>query len=285
MSKTGGKVTMAVNLLACRMTSASVVFSAGDIAVPQPLSPETVEEEEQCCLYYFQFEMAETSQNHIAHQFALSAVPFEFPSIREDKGMGKIKYVFGTSVSTGTFRAALGRVVKIDCLVKMDAETLIKRGKKDPQLRPITGCVDTRTVQEVLRSTDQEDPISIFQMPPGWYAQEPTFVARKDGVSEDDGWLLTYAFDESQLDAAGECGADTKSELWVIDAKDMKTVVARIRLTQRVPYGLHGNFFSDEQVKSQRPIETIRSIKENNGGTTQESWWLVLRDKIERFLG
>ncbi|OCT53873.1 putative lignostilbene dioxygenase [Cladophialophora carrionii] len=286
VNKATGKVEMtAVNMLACRLTSASLVFSAGDIAAPQPTSLETGGEEEQCRLYYYQFSLAEPRQNNIAHQFALSAIPFEFPSIREDKGMDVTKYAFGCSTSEGTFGAALGRAVKIDCLVKIDAETLIKRGRKNTGLEPITGCVDTRSVREVLDSTNLGDPISIFQLPPGWYAQEPRFVPRKEGSSEDDGWLLTYVFDESQLDASGECPLDAKSELWIIDAKDMKTIVARVHLTQRVPYGLHGNFFSEKQVNSQRPIETIRGIKQRDEADGRSSWWLAVRDRIENFIG
>jgi carotenoid cleavage dioxygenase-like enzyme len=262
-----------------------LVFSAGDIATPQPTSFENGGEEEQCRLYYYQFSLAEVRQNNIAHQFALSAIPFEFPSIREDKGMSVTKYVFGCSTSEGTFGAALGRAVKIDCLVKIDATTLINRGREDTSLKPITGCVDMRSVRGILNTKNVDDPISIFQLPPGWYAQEPRFVPRKDGNGEDDGWLLTYVFDESQLDASGECRVDAKSELWVIDAKDMKTVAARIYLTQRVPYGLHGSFFSEKQVHSQRPIDTIRAIKQRDETDRPASWWLAVRDRIENAIG
>jgi carotenoid cleavage dioxygenase-like enzyme len=282
---TGEVETTAVNMLACRLTSASLVFSAGDIATPQPTSFENGGEEEQCRLYYYQFSLAEVRQNNIAHQFALSAIPFEFPSIREDKGMSVTKYVFGCSTSEGTFGAALGRAVKIDCLVKIDATTLINRGREDTSLKPITGCVDMRSVRDILNTKNVDDPISIFQLPPGWYAQEPRFVPRKDGNGEDDGWLLTYVFDESQLDASGECRVDAKSELWVIDAKDMKTVAARIYLTQRVPYGLHGSFFSEKQVHSQRPIDTIRAIKQRDETDRPASWWLAVRDRIENAIG
>ncbi|KAJ9609120.1 hypothetical protein H2200_006891 [Cladophialophora chaetospira] len=282
---TGELETTAVNMLTCRLTSASLVFAAGDVAAPQPLSTDIGGEEEQCRLYHYQFSLAEQGHNQITRQFGLSAIPFEFPSIREDKGMGKTKYVYGTSVSEGTFGAALGRAVKIDCLVKIDADTLIRKGTEDSQLQAITGCVDMRSVREVLDSQDKDDPISIFQLPPGWYAQEPRFVPRKDGVSEDDGWLLSYVFDESQLDASGECRQDAKSELWIIDAKDMSTVVARVHLTQRVPYGLHGNFFAEKQVKSQRPVETIRGIKQRDQDSQPSTWWLSVRDRIEKAVG
>ncbi|KAK5465320.1 hypothetical protein LTS15_001883 [Exophiala xenobiotica] len=284
-NKESGRVeTINVNMLTSRLTSASLVFSAGDVAAPQPISLDGTEEEDQCRLYYYQFRMDDPDQNRINHQFALSAIPFEFPSVHEEQGMGWVKYVYGCSTSEGSFGAALGRAVKIDCLVKFDTETLIKRGKKDPSVQDVTGCVDTRTVQQILNSNVGDDPISVFRLPPGWYTQEARFVSRRNGQSEDDGWLLTYVFDESQLDSDGECRPDAVSELWIIDARDMNTVIARVHLTQRVTYGLHGNFFSEDQIKSQRPVETIRGMKEM-GEMKQGSLWLTLRDRIERFLG
>lgn len=282
--RTGGHTTTAVNMLACRLTSASLVFSAGDIAAPQPTVLETGSEEDQCRLYYYQFSLANSYRNEIKHQFALSAIPFEFPSTRDDKAMGKSRFIYGCSTSEGSFGAALGRAVKIDCLVKIDADTLIKRGIKDPSLPPVTGCIDTRSISEVLESQFPDDPIRIFKLPPGCFAQEPRFVARKDAQREDDGFLLTYVFDEAQLDATGECLPDAKSELWIIDAGDMQTILGRVQLTQRVTYGLHGTFFSEDQVTSQRPVETIRGLKHPNQ-QIDHGLWSVVRDRLERLLG
>lgn len=303
--RTGRVWTTAVNMLACRLTSASLIFSAGDIPTPRAASPQHGgEDEEQCRLYYYQFNLADTDRNEITYQFALSAIPFEFPSTREDKAMGQAKYIYGCSTSEASFGAALGRAVKIDCLVKIDAETLIKRGQKNPHLPPVTGCVDTRSVDEILTTSNDHDadgdPISIFRLPPGWYAQEPRFVPRENAAREDDGWLLTYVFDEAQLDSAGECSdeddARAKSELWVIDARDMKTVVARVHLPQRVPYGLHGSFFSEKQISSQRPVDTIRAIKQqqqqqmkNNMDESPpqraDGLWPRLRERLSIMLG
>jgi hypothetical protein len=47
----------------------------------------------------------------------------------------------------------------------------------------------------------------------------------------------------------------------------MKTVVARVKLPQRVPYGLHGNWFSEEEILNQRPVERIRSLPTSSGKT------------------
>ncbi|KAH7317537.1 carotenoid oxygenase [Rhexocercosporidium sp. MPI-PUGE-AT-0058] len=253
--------TVAVNMLACRLTSAALVFSAGDVAapIPKPVTyPKYEPEEEQCRLYYYRFSLS-GAKNEITHQFALTAMPFEFPSIGDDMSMSSARYIYGCSVSDSTFGAALGRAVKIDSLVKVDATALINQAHHDPPT-PITGCVDTRTVSEILASDDPEDPIQVFKLPLGFYAQETKFVPRQNGVSEDDGWILSYVFDESQLDQSGNASLGAKSELWIIDAKEMKEVVCKVQLPQRVPYGLHGNWFSEQEILNQRPVETIRHL-------------------------
>ncbi|CAD6570310.1 MAG: hypothetical protein ASARMPREDX12_003447 [Alectoria sarmentosa] len=287
-----------VNMLACRLTSASLVFSAGDLAAPTPTHdiPADQQEEEQCRLYYYQFCLPKSlsesnplsgNDNLITHQWGLSAIPFEFPSLRDSVSMSSAKFIYGCSVSDTSFGAALGRAVKINSLVKMDVETLIERGIRDPPMQ-ITGCVDTRDMSEVLASQDPLDPIKVFKMPEGWYAQESRFVPRVDGVSEDDGWILSYVFDESQLLDDDECKPDSKSELWVINAKNMTDVVARVHLPQRVPYGLHGNWFSEEDIQGQRPVERLRSSPSFGTGKKATSpasvAWISLRKAIERWL-
>lgn len=277
-------------MLACRLTSATLVFSAGDLTAPVPSAEIPIEnqEEEQCRLYYYEFPLTD-GDNTIRHQWALSNVSFEFPSLRESKSMSAAKYIYGCS-SDDSFGAALGKAAKIDSLVKMDVETLINRGIRNPPT-PIKGCLDMRTVKEVLASEDPNDPIKVFMLPPGWYAQEPRFVPRDNGVSEDDGWLVSYVFDESQLDATGSCKPNAKSELWIIDALNMKDVVAKVLLPQRVPYGLHGAWFSEEDIAGQRPIESIRQLpspKAYPGPDDPVSFagksWMNVRGRLEQIL-
>lgn len=285
--------TTAVNMLACRLTSAALVFSAGDVAAPVPKRTSVELEEEQCRLYYYRFDLASAS-NTISHQFALSAIPFEFPSLRDDVSMTDARYIYGCSVSDASFGAALGRAVKIDSLVKLDVRALIAQGKASPP-STIVGCVDTRTVAQILATQalpgNEDDPIKVFKMPAGWYAQESRFVPRKGGVAEDDGYLLAYVFDEAQLDGAGNALRNAKSELWVVDARTMGTVgweesvVARVTLPQRVPYGLHGNWFSEEEVVAQRPLETIRALPVVGAkATSQDSVWSDLGLAVRRWM-
>lgn len=286
----GAKATETVNMLACRLTSASLVFSAGDLAAPTPIQDIASEEreEEQCRLYYYQFRLS-GSTNLITHQWALSAVSFEFPTLRDSASMSAARYIYGCSVAGASFGAALGRAVKIDSLVKIDVEALIQKGKRNAPLA-IKGCVDMRGVQEVMSSKDPQDPIKIFKMPPGWYAQESRFVPRHNGSSEDDGWILSFVFDESQLDGLGECRLDAKSELWIIDARNMTDVVAKVYLPQRIPYGLHGAWFPEADILNQRQVKKTRLSPHFHGekSTSRSSYawriWMSVRASIESFL-
>jgi carotenoid cleavage dioxygenase len=71
------------------------------------------------------------------------------------------------------------------------------------------------------------------------YGGEAVFVPRPGAVTEDDGWLLTFVHDE---------GSDT-SELVVVNAQDFTAEpVARVLIPQRVPYGFHGTWVSEEQL-------------------------------------
>nr|POF05468.1 carotenoid 9,10(9',10')-cleavage dioxygenase 1 [Quercus suber] len=377
--------TKNVNMLACRLTSASLVFAAGNIAPPvekvrrppvgrswkkqrmpffskysaqddvvdgsmldlecpieekesllhitEPSAIVDCSEaellEDQCQLYYYSFSLA-TKQ--IQHQWALSTIPFEFPSVHPDLEMQNARYIYGCSTTSTTFGAALGKATKIDALVKVDATTLIARGHaRSP--RSVTGAVDERSMAQVLASQhDPTDPIKVFQMPPGWYAQEPRFVPATPSPSpalsreddgylvfyafdeaqldpatgdvpddtqfqmppgwyaqeprfvpatpspspalsrEDDGYLVFYAFDEAQLDpATGDVPDDThatlraRSELWIVDARDMSTLLARIHLPQRVPYGLHGTWWTMSVNKGHRVFS--RTKQEKAGAT------------------
>jgi carotenoid cleavage dioxygenase-like enzyme len=336
---------VAVNMLACRLTSATMVFAAGNIAPPvekdvgatmarnkkrmpffskyndasdesvwersgsiespddekepllriisleDPESPDEDEDEEeeydvdQCRLYYYNFDL---QSGLITHQWALTAIPFEFPSVHPELEMNAARYIYGCSTSATNFGSALGKATKIDVVVKIDAATLIRRGRANPP-RSVSGIVDNRSMVQVLESTDATDPVRAFQMPEGWYAQEPRFIPAASRRCEDDGFLVFYAFDEEQLDEAGDVPADeaadnAKSELWIINAMDMRTIVARVLLPQRVPYGLHGTWFSAEQVREQRPVESVRStakaLEAKGGGV-----WMGVRDVVEKFLG
>jgi carotenoid cleavage dioxygenase len=78
--------------------------------------------------------------------------------------------------------------------------------------------------------------VTRVEMGPGRHAGEPYFVPRTGALAEDDGWLLSYVFDQ---------GRDA-SELVVLDARSPADApIARVLLPARVPYGFHGSWIAD----------------------------------------
>jgi carotenoid cleavage dioxygenase len=72
----------------------------------------------------------------------------------------------------------------------------------------------------------------------GRYGGEAVFVPRLGATAEDDGWLVTYVYDT---------GEDS-SELVILNAHDVNNQpVARVLIPQRVPYGFHATWVSEEQ--------------------------------------
>ena len=72
---------------------------------------------------------------------------------------------------------------------------------------------------------------------------EPVFVQRDGATDEDDGWLVTYVYDE----------IEGTSEMVVVNAKDMGAApVARVMVPTRVPYGFHGAWVSAARIASQK---------------------------------
>jgi carotenoid cleavage dioxygenase-like enzyme len=76
-----------------------------------------------------------------------------------------------------------------------------------------------------------------------WYAsnrsfcEEPVIVPKKNGVNEDDAWLLGLIADHS---AENESGV---SRLVVLDCANLSAgPVAQFPLQNRIPHGLHGMF-------------------------------------------
>jgi carotenoid cleavage dioxygenase-like enzyme len=321
---------VAVNMLACRLTSASVVYGPGNMLPPptpkrktasrrsatppysakgDSKSPSTgngsakeegppphmfsnpythankgehkedEEGEEECRLYYYRFSLRHPNPT-ITHQYALSIIPFEFPTLNPAYEMSAAQFVYGCSTTADSFSAALGKAAKIDVLAKMDVHALLNRGHASPP-QSITGSVDNRSLAEILHGKDEDESIQLFLLPPDHYAQEARFVSRTEPSSEDDGFLLFYVFDESQLDHEGECPPTSASELWILDAKTMKDVVAKITLPQRVPYGLHGNWFSEQQIQSQRAVQRFRKLP--TAGS--RGWTEGIRNRLLGLLG
>jgi carotenoid cleavage dioxygenase-like enzyme len=77
------------------------------------------------------------------------------------------------------------------------------------------------------------------------FGGECVFVPRQPTAGgEDDGYLLTFVFDESS----------NESELWVMDAREFGKVLTKIHIPRRVPYGFHGKWISNPQILTQKPF-------------------------------
>ncbi len=81
----------------------------------------------------------------------------------------------------------------------------------------------------------------IHEFGAGRYGGEAVFVPRPGAAAEDDGWLITFVHDT----------VEETSELVVVNAQDVTAEpIARILIPQRVPYGFHGAWVSEEQLTS-----------------------------------
>jgi len=88
----------------------------------------------------------------------------------------------------------------------------------------------------VLKYDFETDQVSEFKLPDGQYCGEPVFVPTKDASSEDDGYLMTYIYDETR----------NKSEFIVLDARNVEGgPIARVKHNQRIPFGFHGSWIAD----------------------------------------
>lgn len=74
----------------------------------------------------------------------------------------------------------------------------------------------------------------------GRYGGEAVFAPRVGGSEEDEGWVMTFVYDSNE----------DKSELVIVNAQDMTSQpVARVLIPERVPYGFHGDWVSEEKLQ------------------------------------
>ncbi|AUT04551.1 9-cis-epoxycarotenoid dioxygenase [Nostoc sp. CENA543] len=101
--------------------------------------------------------------------------------------------------------------------------------------RPLFDCV---------RKYDLEkDTAESYFFGRGRFGGECVFAPRPGATVEDDGWVITYIHDT----------ITNKSELLILNAQNINSEpVARIMLPQRVPYGFHCGWVSEEQMASQK---------------------------------
>lgn len=76
------------------------------------------------------------------------------------------------------------------------------------------------------------------------FGGEAAFAPRDGATAEDEGYLITFVYDE-------DCD---RSELWIVDARRFEQgPVARLAIPQRVPIGYHTCWVSQREMASQAP--------------------------------
>ncbi|KAK9673946.1 hypothetical protein RND81_12G200800 [Saponaria officinalis] len=161
------------------------------------------------------YEMRFNMQTGLASQKKLSASAVDFPRINENYTGRRQRYVYGT---------ILDSIAKVHGIVKFDLHAEPDNSKSKLE---VGGNVQ-----------------GIFDLGPGRFGSEAIFVPREHGTAgvEDDGYLIFFVHDENT----------GKSSVNVIDAKTMSAdPVAVVELPNRVPYGFHAFFVTEEQLKEQ----------------------------------
>ncbi|GLT91384.1 hypothetical protein SLE2022_092750 [Rubroshorea leprosula] len=96
---------------------------------------------------------------------------------------------------------------------------------------------------DVSKGESQECTEGVRMYAPGCYGGEPFFVAREPGnpdAEEDDGYVVSYVHDENTRE----------SRFLVMDAKSPELdIVAAVKLPRRVPYGIHGLFVRETDLR------------------------------------
>jgi hypothetical protein len=282
-------------MFACRFKTSKLVYAAGGIEAPRNEEELSRELSDAVRLTYFRFSLEPEADplydgSDITHAFSLTAIPFEFPVICDQHSMRQHNYIYGCTLRSGAFDAAL-EGAKIDYILKVNAASLRQKGidLAGQGLLPRFGDVDKRTCDEILTAQKEgiiDGDIAIFDFPPGLVGQEPSFIPKKNATSEDDGYLLFYVYDEAQLAPNGDAPDDSKSQLWIIDAAQVgvypssKAVVGIVDLPARVPYGLHSSFITAEQIESQLEAQNPSAEAIQSLTTTKESDMSDLRPRL-----
>ena len=98
---------------------------------------------------------------------------------------------------------------------------------------------DGRPAASAFRKYDLDAGTSAaFELGAGRQGGEPVFVPAAGATAEDDGYLLSFVYDE----------ANAASELVIVDASNITAAepIARVHLPVRVPAGFHGSWIGDD---------------------------------------
>ena len=128
----------------------------------------------------------------------------------------------------------------------VNEQTIDARGQEFPRCHPdlngkpyrygYTVAVEDGAFPAIYKHDLKTGSATEFKVGAGRHSAEPVFVPKEGAQAEDEGYLLTYVFDESS----------NTSDLIILDAQDLtRPALAQIHIPARVPYGFHGNWVPD----------------------------------------
>jgi carotenoid cleavage dioxygenase-like enzyme len=95
----------------------------------------------------------------------------------------------------------------------------------------------------IVKYDTKQGTSETFLFGPGRAGSEAPFAARLNSKDEDDGYLVSYVWDEREQ----------RSELVILDAKNITAgPVARVILPQRVPHGFHACWVAGSRLPAPR---------------------------------
>ena len=87
----------------------------------------------------------------------------------------------------------------------------------------------------IVRYDDASGERQIWNAGPTGHVGESVFAPDPQGRAEDDGWLVNAVYDS----------ATDRTDICVLEANDVAAgPIARVHLTQRMPFGFHANWFA-----------------------------------------
>ncbi|KAH7051526.1 carotenoid oxygenase [Linnemannia elongata] len=186
----------------------------------------------------------------------LSTISSEFPMINWDWFMRPdLRYIYAAKMDIvpGTGMKS-GGILKVDIRAVMDKQQqLLKNG----ELKNQGGDGQWEIGSENLLQVEKESH-SMHLFGGSYGGNEALFVPnllRADGkaLEEDEGHLLVYVYDESQIENGLVANPDRQvTELWIFDAKRIgqeHEPVAKVKIPRRVPYGFHGLHVTRKQIE------------------------------------
>ncbi len=102
-----------------------------------------------------------------------------------------------------------------------------------------TGSNSHESIGSVLKHDLLTGDVQNFDLGDGAVPGEPFFVPSASGGNEDDGYVLSYVYQPD----------DHSTSLWIMDASNIRNVLAKVQLGARVPQGFHGLWLPMEDIQ------------------------------------